>query len=262
MQISLKGKKAIVAGASQGIGLAVARQLAFSGAEVCLLARNEDRLKRALSELDTGASQEHRYLIADFSDASSLQRCLDELNTEDLQFDILVNNTGGPKPGPAHKAELTEFNSAFQQHLICNHILAAKLIPGMKERGYGRILNVISTSVKQPLPNLGVSNTIRGAVANWSKTLANELAQFGITVNNLLPGATSTERLSGIIQNKSQKTGLSVKEATNSMLAEIPAGRFGSPEELGYVACFLSSDLAGYINGVNIPVDGGRTGCL
>ena len=175
---------------------------------------------------------------------------------------ILINNTGGPAPGPAHLAKAEEFLLAFQAHLINNHQLMQLCLPGMKQAGYGRIINIISTSVKIPLPNLGVSNTIRGAVGNWAKTLANELAAFGITVNNVLPGATATERLTGIIKNKANKFNISEEDAREEMKAEIPAKRFAQPEEIAYAAAFLASPAAAYINGINVPVDGGRTGNL
>jgi len=175
---------------------------------------------------------------------------------------ILINNTGGPAAGPALTARADEFLNAFQQHLICNHLLAQLVAPGMKEAKYGRIVNIISTSVKIPLKGLGVSNTIRGAVASWAKTLANELGGFGITVNNVLPGATATERLDTIIQNKSIKTGHERDDVENEMLAEIPAGRFGQPEEIAAMVAFLASPAAAYVNGTSIPVDGGRTGSI
>ncbi|RYD78724.1 MAG: SDR family oxidoreductase, partial [Sphingobacteriales bacterium] len=175
---------------------------------------------------------------------------------------ILINNTGGPAPGPASEATEEQFLNAFNQHLICNHILVQSLLPGMKQEGYGRIINIISTSVKQPIPGLGVSNTIRAAVANWSKTLSLEVAKFGITVNNVLPGATYTGRLQSIIQNKSSKTALPLDEVEQEMMKEIPVGRFALPEEVANAVAFLASPAAAYINGINLPVDGGRTASL
>ena len=181
---------------------------------------------------------------------------------QELNFHILVNNTGGPAGGPVFNAQLDEFERAFTQHLKCNHVLVQALVPFMKEAGYGRIINVISTSVKQPLDGLGVSNTIRGAVANWSKTLANELGQFNITVNNVLPGATGTERLNEIIKNKAAKTGLSTDEVSKNMMNASPAKRFAKPEEIANAIVFLASERASFINGINVPVDGGRTKSL
>ncbi|MGZ3921061.1 MAG: SDR family oxidoreductase, partial [Bacteroidia bacterium] len=152
-----------------------------------------------------------------------------------------------------------EFITAINHHLICNHILVQACMEGMKNTGYGRIVNVISTSVKAPLPNLGVSNTVRAAVGNWAKTMANELGRFGITVNNVLPGATATQRLAGIIEGKASKTNVSNDEVKNEMLHEIPLGRFADPAEVANAVAFLSSPAAAYINGINLPVDGGRT---
>ena len=182
--------------------------------------------------------------------------------TQTKAYHILLNNTGGPPGGKISEAKTEEFEAAFTQHLICNHILVQALLPGMKERGYGRVINVISTSVKQPLDGLGVSNTIRGAVANWSKTMANELGEFGITVNNILPGATATGRLTDIIKNKANKTGKTEEEVTQAMQSAVPAKRFGQPEELANAVTFLASEAASYINGINVPVDGGRTKSL
>ncbi|MBS1518141.1 MAG: SDR family oxidoreductase [Bacteroidetes bacterium] len=262
MKIDLKNKKAIVCGSTQGIGRAVAVQLAASGADVVLISRNEESLRKVLRELPATKEQDHNFIVADFSDPESLKTKMHNFISESKPVHILVNNTGGPKGGEAISADTSEFIQAFSNHLICNQILVQALCGGMKKEGYGRIINIISTSVKQPLRNLGVSNTIRGAVASWGKTLANELGQFGITVNNVLPGATKTARLDSIIQNKSKLSGKSVEEVTKEMLTEIPAGKFADPEELAYAVTFLASPYAASINGINLPVDGGRTGCL
>ena len=257
MNISLNGKTAVVCGSTAGIGKAIATQLANSGASLILVARNEDKLNTLANSLPGN----HKIYLADFSNTEMVKEVADKIASEN-QVDILVNNTGGPPAGPAHKAPADEYISAFNLHLINNHNMVQACIPNMQSKGFGRIINVISTSVKIPLNNLGVSNTIRGAVGNWSKTLANELGSFGITVNNILPGATATERLSSIISGKSAKTGKPIEEVEKAMLSEIPAARFGQPEEPGYAACFLASDYAAYINGTNVVVDGGRTGNL
>ena len=199
--------------------------------------------------------------MADFQHQTQVQEVAEKLVAEN-PIHILVNNTGGPPAGKASDASIEEFRIAFNNHLINNHILAQTLMAGMKKEGYGRIINVISTSVKQPLPNLGVSNTVRGAVANWAKTLANELAEFGITVNNVLPGATDTARLNSIVSNKAQKTGKSEDAVKSAMAAEVPAQRVGDPQEVGAAIAFLASPAAAYINGINLPVDGGRTKSL
>ena len=260
MNLNLNNKYALVCGSTAGIGKATAIALAQEGVQVTLIARNEDKLKAALADLPQHRNHDH--IVADFSDPEELQRKVTEYISKNHGFHILVNNTGGPKGGPVFAAELNEFENAFTQHLKCNHVLAQTLVPFMKAENYGRIINVISTSVKQPLDGLGVSNTIRGAVANWSKTLANELGSFGITVNNVLPGATGTERLSEIIKNKSAKTGVTTDEAANTMKNTIPAKRFAEPKEIANAITFLASDCAGYINGINLPVDGGRTKSL
>jgi 3-oxoacyl-[acyl-carrier protein] reductase len=244
MNLDLKGKTAVVCGSSQGIGLAAAKELALLGANVVLLARNESKLKEALSLLDTSSAQKHEVA---------------EKFAQKTDIHILVNNTGGPQPGPAIDADIEAFRIAFNSHLICNHILVQAFVPGMKKNGYGRIINVISTSVKQPLPNLGVSNTIRGAVGNWSKTLAMELGKFNITVNNVLPGATETGRLEQIMKNKAEKTGLTSDDIKHEMSEEVPMKRLGKPEEIAAAIAFLASPAASYINGINVPVDGGRT---
>ncbi len=258
MNLNLEGKTALVCGSTQGIGRAAANELALLGAHIVLLARNEDSLRETLAQLPgTG----HRYLVADFAHSAEVQKVIQAF-AEENTVHILVNNTGGPAPGKIADAEIEAFRVAFNSHLINNHILATALIPGMKAAGYGRIINVISTSVKQPLPGLGVSNTIRAAVSNWSKTLASEVGAFGITVNNVLPGATETGRLQQIITGKANKVGKAEEEVRHEMEAEIPAGRLGKPEEIAAAIAFLASPAAGYINGINVPVDGGRTSCL
>ncbi|SEC86758.1 3-oxoacyl-[acyl-carrier protein] reductase [Tenacibaculum sp. MAR_2009_124] len=258
MDLGLKGKNALVCGSTQGIGKATAILLANEGVNVTLVARNEEKLRKVKSEL-SNEGQEHNYIVADFSNPEELSIRLKQSN---LDFHILVNNTGGPAGGPVFNATLSEFENAFTQHLKCNHVLVQALVPFMKKADYGRIINIISTSVKQPLDGLGVSNTIRGAVANWSKTLANELGQFKITVNNVLPGATSTERLNEIINNKASKTGKSKEEVAQLMKNASPAKRFAEPSEVANAVVFLASERASFINGINVPVDGGRTKSL
>ena len=262
MNLDLKNKRALVCGSTQGIGKAVAIELAALGANVTLLARNEQSLKQVKSELSTNNQQLHSYLCADFNDPASLKILVDQFIQRSGPVNILVNNTGGPPAGPIVNARPDEFLAAINSHLICNHVLAQACIEGMKNSGYGRIVNIISTSVKQPLPNLGVSNTVRAAVGNWSKTMANELGKFGITVNNVLPGATATQRLSSIIENKALKSDVSSDLVRNEMLHEIPMGRFAEAFEIANAVAFLVSPAAAYVNGINLPVDGGRTGCL
>jgi 3-oxoacyl-[acyl-carrier protein] reductase len=260
MNLNLKNKNALICGSTAGIGKASAMELADLGVNITLIARNEDKLKKVLSELPTNQGQNHNYMVADFSDPNSLKETLS--NNISRNYHILLNNTGGPKGGPIFNADLSEFTDTFSQHLLCNHLLVQAVVSGMKENGYGRIINIISTSVKQPIEGLGVSNTIRGAVANWSKTLASELGPFGITVNNVLPGATATERLDQIMINVGKKIGKSPEEASEVMRSIVPAKRFAQPEEIAYAVVFLASEAAGYINGINLPVDGGRTKSL
>lgn len=262
MDLNLKGKRALVCGSTQGIGKAIAQELANLGASITLVARNESKLQSVLEELNLEGSQKHHYICADFSDTDRLKTVIDQYLIKENNVQILINNTGGPAGGPIAEAETESFEDAFRQHLVCNHILAQAVIPFMKKEGYGRIINIISTSVKSPLKGLGVSNTVRGAVANWSKTLASELGPFGITVNNVLPGATMTARLTSIIKNKAEKTGNTEEEVKQVMLSQIPANRFAEAHEVANAAAYLASPAAGYINGINVPVDGGRTTCL
>ena len=261
--MKLSGKKALVCGSTQGIGKATAIALANMGADLVLIARNEEKLKETLAEmpiLSTG--QKNTHLIADFSHPIELQKVIENYLHQGNTIHILVNNSGGPKGGPIKDAHPDEFIAAFNQHLICNHILEQEIYPGMIAANYGRIINVISTSVKQPLPNLGVSNTIRGAVASWSKTLANELGQYGITVNNVLPGATNTARLQSIAQVKADQHQETVAAVFEEMAQETPMKRIAQPEEIAAAIAFLASPDASYINGINVPVDGGRTKSL
>lgn len=262
MNLNLIGKTAVVCGSTQGIGKETALQLAKQGANIVLLARNEESLKATMSELDLSQGQTHQFISVDFTQPENVKSAIHTFVQKGNKVHILINNTGGPKGGPIIKADTSEFLLAFNQHLICNHILVQALYPIMQAEGYGRIINVISTSVKQPLPNLGVSNTIRGAVASWSKTLANELGQFGITVNNVLPGATNTARLQSIAQVKADSHNETVSSVFEEMAQESPMKRIAQPEEIAAAICFLASPAASYINGINVPVDGGRTKSL
>ena len=261
MDLNLEGKRAVVCGSTQGIGKAAALELALLGASVTLIARNEEKLKAVVSELKKKGPQEHNYLVADFDFPERLRKTAMDFASKGIVH-ILVNNTGGPPPGLAIDAAVADFVKAFENHLLCNHILAQAFVPGMKAEKFGRIINIISTSVKTPIKGLGVSNTIRGAVANWSKTLSVELAPYGVTVNNVLPGATMTQRLESVLQEKADKSGKTFEALKQEMIAEIPAGRISAPHEVAAAVAFLASPAAGYINGINIPVDGGRTKSL
>ena len=258
MNLNIQNKNALVCGSTQGIGKATAIALANEGVNITLIARNEEKLKTVLAELPDN-NQKHNYLVADFSKPKELKKILE---TTDSKFHILVNNTGGPKGGELVSATSTELVNAFQMHVVCNQILAQAVIPFMKSEKYGRIINVISTSVKEPIPGLGVSNTIRNAVGNWAKTLASELGAFHVTVNNVLPGFTDTARLDQIIKIKSEKANTTEAQMAQILKSYVPAARFAKPEETAAAVTFLASEQASYINGVNLPVDGGRTKSL
>jgi len=261
MDLNLKGKNALVCGSTQGIGKATAIELASLGATVTLLARDEAKLKSTLNELSSAQGQKHQYAIADFSFPDQVKLVASKLVAE-KDIHILINNTGGPPAGQAVDSKPEDFLSAINAHLICSQILVQACVPAMKKNKYGRIINIISTSVKIPIKGLGVSNTVRGAMASWSKTLSLELASFGITVNNILPGSTKTGRIESIIKTRSQKAGKTEDQIRQEMIDEIPAGRMAEAGEVAAAVAFLASPAAGYINGVSLPVDGGRTGSL
>ncbi len=262
MNLDMTQQNALVCGASQGIGKACATALAKQGANVTLFARNKATLEEVKSSLDTSLGQQHHVLVADFSEPAQVESALSNHLEKIQHIDIVINNTGGPAPGLASQSESAQFINAFEQHLVNNQNIAQLVLPKMKAQGFGRIINVISTSVMQPINGLGVSNTIRGAVASWAKTLANELGQFNITVNNVLPGATATARLDAIISGKASKQNISIEQATINEKATIPMNRFAQPEEFADAVTFLASKSASYITGINLPVDGGRTSCL
>ena len=258
MNLGLRNKKAIVCGSTQGIGKAIAEELALEGVGITLIARNEDALKEVAASLDVSLEQKHNFLCVDFS-ANNFSERIDSLS---LDYDILINNTGGPASGPITDAQPEDFENAFKMHLLNNQILVKKVVEGMKRNSFGRIINIISTSVKAPIPGLGVSNTIRAAVANWAKTLSLELGIYGITVNNVLPGFTNTTRLNSLINKKSEVQGKPINEVASQMKKSVPMNRFGSSNEVASAVVFLSSTKASYINGINLPVDGGRTASL
>ncbi|HYF70860.1 MAG TPA: SDR family oxidoreductase [Ohtaekwangia sp.] len=261
MDLNLNGKRALVCGSTQGIGKATAIELALAGAHVTLVARDDVKLKAVVKELQIYSGLQHDYIVADFNDRDDLKNKV-EAYVAHQAVHILVNNTGGPPAGPAMNAGLTDFTQAFSNHLLCNQILVQAVVSSMMEARYGRIINIISTSVKAPIKGLGVSNTIRGAVANWAKTLSFELGGYGITVNNVLPGATMTARLEAIIHGNAQISNKTTDEVKAEMIREIPAGRIADPAEVAAAIAFLASPAAAYINGINLPVDGGRTPSL
>ncbi len=258
MNISLVNKVAVIGGGSQGIGFATAQLLAQQGATCILIARSQEPLIQAVAKLDASHNQSHAYYAVDVCNTEALQAVTNIINAN-YKVHILINNSGGPSGGPIVEATAAAFMSTFQQHLIASHILAQAFIPNMITEGYGRIIQVISTSVKAPLHGLGVSNTIRAAVASWAKTLANEIGHTGITVNNVLPGATLTSRLTTLLQKQATAQGKPLQQVEAEWQSVIPANRFGLPEEIASVITFLASPAASYVNGVSISVDGGRT---
>lgn len=261
MNLNLSGKNALVCGGSKGIGKATAIELALLGANVTVVARDITALSDTVSELPIQSGQDHDFLVADFTNQADLRKKIAGL-TSVKPIHILINNTGGPPGGPILEADPEAFLKAYNNHVICNHLLVKTVVKGMQKESYGRIINIISTSVKQPIAGLGVSNTTRAAVANWAKTLANELGASGITVNNVLPGYTATGRLESICENRAKRNGTTAAIEAEKMRKNVPAGRFAEPSEVGAAAAFLASPAAAYINGTNVVVDGGRTGAL
>lgn len=260
MNLDLSGKRALVCGSTQGIGRAAAEAMAALGAEIVLLARDATKLQSVKAALPKPKGQSHEHLVADFNDPASVGAAIDAIASGVAKpCHILINNTGGPPGGTAIDAPLEQYLAAFRAHLLCGQTLVQGVVPGMKKAGYGRIINIISTSVKAPIPGLGVSNTIRGAVASWAKTLASELGPSGITVNNVLPGFTRTARLQGLIDGKVRASGQAEEAVAQGMMSVVPMGRFADASEVANAIAFLASPAASYITGVSIAVDGGRT---
>lgn len=262
MNLDLTNKTALVCGASQGLGAAVAHELAMLGAHVWLLARNEENLKAVKQSLDISLGQQHGYFVADSGDPEQIKQLITDFLSKGKSIDILVNNTGGPAAGPLLNTSLEDMQKGVTAHLLTAHTLAQLVVPGMKANKFGRIINILSTAVKQPINGLGISNTVRAGVANWAKTLANEIGQYGITVNNVLPGYTKTDRLDYLFGKQASDAGTTVDAIVEKTISMIPAGRLGEPEEFAAAVAFLCSPAAGYINGINLPVDGGRVGSL
>jgi 3-oxoacyl-[acyl-carrier protein] reductase len=257
MDLNLTGRHALVCGASEGIGRAAAHELALLGADVTVLARRAEALEAVVAALPARGDQRHGFLVADAADTDGLRAAVAALVAA-RPVHILVNNTAGPPGGPVHAADETAFLDTFRRHLLSNHALVQTTLPGMRAAGWGRIVNVISTSVYEPIPNLGVSNTIRGAVAGWAKTLSREVAADGITVNNVLPGYTETARLTQILRDRARNAGREEAEIAAGMRQTVPAGRFARAEEVAAAIVFLCAPAAGYVNGVSLAVDGGR----
>jgi len=262
MNLDLTNKTALVCGASQGLGLACATELALLGANVIAASRSEEKLSAAIKQLNTSKGQQHSYLVLDLSNPDGVKEALNAFLAKGNVIHILINNAGGPPSAPMIDTDAAEIEKAFRTHVISSHLLAQAVFPGMKEAGFGRIINIVSTSVKQPINGLGISNLVRAAVANWAKTLANEISHFGITINNVLPGYTNTDRLNYLFSKQAAEAGVQQEEILQKSASAIPVGRIGEPAEFGAAVAFLCSPAAAYINGINLPVDGGRTGSL
>ncbi len=258
MTQDLQNRNAMVCGSTQGIGRACAIELAGRGASVTLVGRHSEGLEQARLDLNTSIGQTHETMCVDFADWQAVRQCAEQRVRSGSIFHILINNTGGPPAGPAIEAKPEDFLAAFQQHVLCNHALTQACAIGMRQAGYGRIINIISTSVVTPIRGLGVSNTIRAAVANWARTLAHELGPYGITVNNILPGFTKTARLDALFRGRATRGGTSVEEVEQEAIRSIPMKRLGSAEEIAAAVGFLASPAASYVSGVNLPVDGAR----
>ncbi|HHO52724.1 MAG TPA: SDR family oxidoreductase [Deltaproteobacteria bacterium] len=254
---SLEGRHALVCGASRGIGRAAALALAARGASITALARSADRLEALIPELRAAGAPDARALVADLDDHQALAGALDQLLGQHGAVHVVINNTGGPPGGPLSQASPKEILAALHRHLLSAHLILQRTLPGMAEAGYGRFVQVLSTSVREPIDNLGVSNLTRAAVASWAKTLSQELPS-GVTINNVLPGFTDTERLGSLKQANAQRTDRTPEAVEAAWLAGVPEGRLGRPEELGAVIAFLASPEASYVRGTSIPVDGGR----
>lgn len=257
MNIDLKNKNALIGAATQGIGAGIATELAKCGANITLMARNEEKLKNSVAELPViNENQKHQYLVADFSDFVSFKTIISDY-FKNNSVDILVNNTNGPEPGMAREKNVEDFQTAFDLlfKTVCETTTLA--LPHMTEQKNGRIINVSSLSVKEPINNLVLSNSIRSAVAAWSKSLSNEVAQYNITINNVLTGYFDTERIQKIIKVESDQSGKSIEEIKKARENKIPMKRLGKPEEYGHLVAFLASDYAAYITGTSIPLDGG-----
>ncbi len=261
MDISLNGRNALVCGGSRGIGRAIAHELATLGANIHLMSRSEDAMKKAVESLPLVEGQEHSYIVVDMIQSETLDMVISGL-CQSQTIHIVVNNTGGPKSGSLEAAQTDELTNGFKMHIVASHIIAKHVTKGMKRDGFGRFINIISTSVKEPIQGLGVSNTIRGAMGNWAKTMATELAPHGITVNNILPGFTATGRLDAIIESRMASMNKTREEIVGFMKSVVPMGRFAHPSEVAQVAAFLASPAASYVTGINVPVDGGRTKSL
>ena len=256
MEIDLTGKFALVGGSTDGIGKAIATRLAASGASVCIMARNKSKLEKVVNELDRSRNQKHKFLEVDFSNYNLFSKSI-KYFFETNHIDILVNNTQGPEGGSALEKSIDDYQSAFDLLFKCAVKTSLLALTNMKDKKWGRIINVASISVKEPLNYLVLSNSLRSALVTWSKTLSVDIAKFNITINNVLTGYFNTERLKQLNSKKAEKLGINISTIEDKIKDTIPMKRFGNPEEYANLVCFLASEKSDYITGINIPIDGG-----
>ena len=257
MDLGLKGKVALIAASSQGLGFAVARELAAEGASLVMCSRKQESIDRAASAIRDETGADVLPLAADVSISEDISRMIAAGVDRFGKIDILVTNSGGPPAGPFESTTRESWDDAVRILLHSVIEMSRLVLPGMKERGWGRILNITSIASKQPVDNLMLSNAVRAGLTGFSKTLANEVAPFGVTVNNILPGYTRTERLDELMDFLSAKEGISADDVRDRWKAEIPMRRLGDPKEFAAVAAFLCSERASYVTGSSIAVDGG-----
>ncbi|MBJ99892.1 MAG: short-chain dehydrogenase [Euryarchaeota archaeon] len=253
---ALKGFRALICGASKGIGKSIARSMAKAGADVIICSRNKDALDELCEELMNIGANSAKSLALDLENIEVVESAISELLNEGA-IQILINNASGPPGGPLLDVELSEFETAFKRHLHAAHTITRMLVPGMEESGIGRIVNIISTSVREPIDNIGLSNTLRGSMASWSKSLSRELPAC-ITINNILPGFTDTSRLNSLAKSISEKTGKSIPDIQQNWMSQVPIGRLIDPQETALAATFLCLPSSGGIRGISLAVDGGR----
>jgi 3-oxoacyl-[acyl-carrier protein] reductase len=260
--LDLSGKIGLVTAASQGIGFAAAMAIAKAGGDVAIMARRKDVLEKAKEKIMKSTGRQVLAICGDVSDHCLAEKAVAQIQQQLGQVDILINNAGGPPPGMFMDIGMTEWSSALNQNLLSVVTFSKAVIPGMKAKKWGRIINVASTSVKEPMKGMVLSNATRTAVGAVSKTLSLELAEFGITVNTVCPGPTLTARADFLIQNRCRNESISREQVINEISEKVPVGRMAQPSEIGDAICFLSTDMADYITGVVLAVDGGLTGSL
>ncbi|MEW6265860.1 MAG: SDR family oxidoreductase [Thermodesulfobacteriota bacterium] len=257
MDLGLTGRIALVCGGSKGLGRAAATALAKEGAKVIIAARGQEALNQAAADITNLTGAEVTPVSADLSDPEQARLLARSALSAWGRVDVLINNAGGPPAGLFLDFSDQDWEAAIRLNFLSAVVLTRELVPGMKERRWGRVINFTSIAVKQPIDGLILSNAVRAAVHGWAKSLSNELAAFGVTVNNVLPGYTLTERVRNLSLTLGRQRGVSPEKIIEEYEAQIPMNRLGRPEDFGHLAAFLASDLAGYITGASIPIDGG-----